>query len=567
MIAVLGTLVYVAVLLAVAQRVAGKPEEHDLRRDTGRRAHPEQLRRVEVGAMSRARVAIATPIVLIGALAGLLVAPQVAHGGTGAVGSTLLLIWPFVRLRRWWLRTPGESSILEEALTTAQERFGRRGLVAALGAGVVILLGAAYLDVPLGALIALVPTLALVAPTLGLVRRRHAVYKHTERALAGALNAPDVPVALRVEWEPGTAEWTALSLPLPETDDPHADRRISETLRARIGGAVRVRVEHTERAVEVLPPAPLPERVELPLADCAPDGLALRLGVALSDDEEPEWAWWDPDAADPHALIVGPTRSGKSVALRCLLAQALAGGWDVILADPKGVDYRWADGLPGVMRASGDEAYEAIDWAVDEMKRRQTWMEEHAPPTAANLGEVPDNPYRPLLLISDETAELVELGGDATTPKDRKERQEETKQRLGSLARRSRFVSIVMAVATQRPDASILGGEVRGNLGTRVLTGEGESQHRLMAFGRDDIEPLPPGYPNGRARVMVGGAGPVALQVPWVSAEDVLAAHAPAHESAPDRPPAAWSEMHGAGEAPAGGTIELSLDDDEEERP
>ncbi len=68
------------------------------------------------------------------------------------------------------------------------------------------------------------------------------------------------------------------------------------------------------RAEAVLP---LPERVELDPAE-APDGLALRVGWWRDPDtEEQGWAWWDPDAADPHLLCVGPTRSGKSVALRC----------------------------------------------------------------------------------------------------------------------------------------------------------------------------------------------------------------------------------------------------------
>lgn len=350
---------------------------------------------------------------------------------------------------------------------------------------------------------------------------------------------------------------------LPATWLPPADPApLVDALRAAGWHADLYPEEKLARAEAVLP---LPERVELDPAE-APDGLALRVGWWRDPDtEEQGWAWWDPDAADPHLLCVGPTRSGKSVALRCLLAQALAGGWEVIVADPKGVDYRWAADLPGVRWARGDTAYEAIDEAVEEMHRRQTWLEEHAPATAANLGEIPDNPYLPVLVIVDETAELVELGGEGA-PKERKERMDRTVRGLGSLARRSRFVQIVMCVATQRPDASVIAGEIRGNLGTRVLTGEGEQQHKLMAFGSAEVEPLPANYPRGRGRLMVGGAGPHELQVPWIAAEDILAAHRPVEgaepEGADDYVPEAWEEQHAESE---GGTISLALDPDDEE--
>lgn len=281
-------------------------------------------------------------------------------------------------------------------------------------------------------------------------------------------------------------------------------------------------------------PVPLPTRDVLDPYE-RPVGLALRLGVMHDPEGQVIPARWDPDAADPHLLTVGPTKSGKSVLLRCLLAQAVAGGWAIIIADPKGVDYRWASGLPGViLRASGDRAFDGIDAAVEEMHHRQAWMEEHAPPTATNLGEAPDNPFPNVLVVVDELAELLVLGD--------KRRREATSTGLGSLARRSRFVNVVMVVATQRPDASIVGGEVRGNLGTRVLTGEGEQQHKLMAFGTIDVAPLPAGYPRGRGRLMVGGGGPYEVQVAFIDPQAVIDAHLPHDQQAANAPPVEWDQ-------------------------
>ena len=136
----------------------------------------------------------------------------------------------------------------------------------------------------------------------------------------------------------------------------------------------------------------------------------------------------------------------------------------------------------------------------------------------------------PCLVIIDETAELLDLDGDAEDAKEARARREQTRKSLGSLARRSRFVSIVMCVATQRADATIIPVEARGNLGTRVLTGEGEPGHKQMAFGTQQTPRLRAGYPQGRGRVMVGGGLPREMQVPWISTEDILAAYLPPDE-------------------------------------
>lgn len=449
-----------------------------------------------------------------------------------------------VRLRQV-LALPGANR-LELALGVVTDR--KRPIVLAVATvGGVVLAGGVVVGLPFAGLPLVLGVAALVAWGWKPARVRAAAVRRLQMHVANATRVTDAN-AVQVEPE----RWLAHSddvidqalAALPDTwvpPDP-ADRMLDALRR----DGYRAEVHH-ERALALdyqAPPEPLPDRVTLDVDD-APAGLALRVGWGIDPDTgEQGWAWWDPDAADPHALVVGPTRSGKSVALRGLLSQALAGSWVVLISDPKGVDYRWADGLPGVERASGDNAYEAIDWAVEEMHYRQTWMEEHAAPTATNLGEVEDNPFSPVLVIVDETAELVELGGDGDA-KAKKQRRELTRERIGSLARRCRFVQMVLCVATQRPDASILGGEVRGNLGTRVLTGQGEQQHRLMAFGTDDVEPLPAGFPNGRARLMVGGAGPFEIQVPWISAEDVLAAYEPAQdERAESAVPEAWDEQY-----------------------
>lgn len=79
--------------------------------------------------------------------------------------------------------------------------------------------------------------------------------------------------------------------------------------------------------------------------------------------------------------------------------------------------------------------------------------------------KVPGQPYRPCLVIVDEAAELSGLGdGDQLKT---------TQANLSSLARLSRFVGMICAFATQRPDVRFLSGETKANLGIRVLYGSG----------------------------------------------------------------------------------------------
>lgn len=526
------------------------------------REHPHLK---ETGVPSPARVATAG---LVLAVAGGLMA--VAGPGLDSLGARVVvgLALPAVTvwtLRRLW-RLPGAGRT-ELALGAARDRLGRRKTLAV--AGVAVALDAAGTVVGVG-----VAGFPLVAVTVGAVvygwRHGGARLKTVERArqtVALAARIPD-PLQVTVEvtrWLAGSDDLIAQAeAVLPRTWMAGDEQAVLQGLADRGGWEARIDPESRHLWIEHLEPVmPLPDRIELDPA-AAPDGLALTLGAAYTPSGEIGWAVWDPDNADPHLLVCGPTRSGKSVLLRGLLAQAVNGGWQVLIADPKGVDYRWADGLPGVHRASGDHAYEAIDAAVGEMKDRQAWMEEHAPATATNLGETPDNPYRPMLVLIDETAELVELGGEGA-PKDRKQRQDETRQGLGSLARRSRFVQIVLCVATQRPDASIIAGEVRGNLGTRVLTGQGEQQHLLMAFGSTEGPSLPPGFPNGRARYMIGGAGPYEMQVPWIDPQTIIDTHRQAVDVAPDAPPAAWQEMAAADDDGGHVRVALDLDDDDDD--
>ncbi|MDP2712557.1 MAG: FtsK/SpoIIIE domain-containing protein [Solirubrobacteraceae bacterium] len=437
--------------------------------------------------------------------------------GLRCVGSLLVLGLAARRIRRF-SREPGADR-LELVWGVVVDRH-RIVLLAVLAVGVVADLAAAATAISGGPIPLVLGLSGLFAAGWRGGWRRDRMVRQLRIVAANAGRVADpsnVDIHVRV-WDDVFIERATVLYPMTSWVAPSDPAPLEQAFAAE---GWRATLHADKRIVDV---ERLPARMELPETDALepyerPTGLALRLGVTHDEDGRIVPAIWDPDAADPHLLAIGPTKSGKSVLLRCLLAQAIAGRWTSVIADPKGVDYRWAADLPGVaLRASGDDAFEAIDFAVEEMHRRQAWMEEHAALTATNLSEVPDNPFPNMLVVVDEMAELAMLG-------DRK-RREQTMAGLGSLARRARFVNIVLVVATQRPDATIIPGEIRGNLGTRVLTGEGEQQHKLMAFSTTDVSPLPPGYPRGRGRLMVGGAPPAEFQAAFIDPRTVIDVHA-----------------------------------------
>lgn len=335
----------------------------------------------------------------------------------------------------------------------------------------------------------------------------------------------------------GRGEVTAISLAgIPhDVDDKkkgdHEHRWNSQvaTLDGFDGWKFEWDLPRNQLAITPLSHARLPNKFDLydPAYPATPPSpLAMRVGLAIGDDGKPEWIWWDANGEDAHGLIAGKTKSGKSVLMRCIVGQALDNDWEIIIADPKLRDYKWTRNLPRVKRFEGDSAYKAVDEAMAEMKRRDEWFESIDDDFAANLNEVKNNPFRPVLVILEETTDLVQLTGDAEDNKEAKARQAQTSKSIGTLIRRSRFVNIIVCVIMQRPDAALLGGETRSNLGTRIVTGQGTSALLGMAFENEPIPAMTRPVSPGRSRAMTNGILRE-IQVPWVTAYEIFERHAP----------------------------------------
>ena len=168
----------------------------------------------------------------------------------------------------------------------------------------------------------------------------------------------------------------------------------------------------------------------------------------------------------PHILLGGSTGSGKSVLLKLLLMQCIRKGATVCIADFKGgVDF------PEVWHNKCRMIFDKVDLLdfltglVDELEQRK---ETFRAAGCSNIGQFNGRcltMYDRIIFACDEVAELLDKNGLC---KDEKELVSKIENKLSIIARQGRAFGIHLILATQRPDATILTGQIRNNIDCRV---------------------------------------------------------------------------------------------------
>jgi len=112
-----------------------------------------------------------------------------------------------------------------------------------------------------------------------------------------------------------------------------------------------------------------------------------------------------------------------------------------------------------------------------------------------------------LMIMVDEAGELLSPSGVKTDEgKHDDELKGEAQMIIGSVARLGRAAGVHLVIATQRPDATLIPGETKANLGCRINAGRTDSNASNMILGSGEgtrVKPFPPGrlyiriYSNG----------------------------------------------------------------------
>lgn len=171
-------------------------------------------------------------------------------------------------------------------------------------------------------------------------------------------------------------------------------------------------------------------------------------------------------AATPHLLIGGGSGSGKSVLAKCLLMQSIKKGATVILADFKGgVDYSPVWHKKCKMVFNPDTLRAVLEDLTAELERRRELFVAAGTPSLTEYNKATREVLPRYIFACDEVAEVLD-----TTGLDKASKEIFTKivRHLSLLARQGRAFGIHLFLATQRPSADLIPGQIRTNLALRI---------------------------------------------------------------------------------------------------
>lgn len=229
-------------------------------------------------------------------------------------------------------------------------------------------------------------------------------------------------------------------------------------------------------------PRALPALV--PVVDLLPSatGIDAWNQIPLGRDSRGGLVTWDMEAG-VHALIVGPTGSGKSIQLLDIILNVLARGGDVVVIDgsPKrGADFMKVRGFTRAWADNPLDASTVLEAVYAEGRRRADLVLEYG---GASWHDIPADVRArervvPLVAVVDEYAALTALrdipkGADKEDPKvvaaqEVNAAKSNVMMVMDDITREMRFVGIRVVLGLQRGDASILSGFMRNNFPTKI---------------------------------------------------------------------------------------------------
>ena len=208
----------------------------------------------------------------------------------------------------------------------------------------------------------------------------------------------------------------------------------------------------------------------------------------------------------PHLLIGGATRSGKTVCVSSIITSVLMTRTPqqarLILIDPKRVEFTKFGGIPHLLCEVIDDAsaaMAALQWAVSEMEHRYRLLRMAGVNEITQLAKLDRERRRSLMeaLGGDEENELsiglpfivivvdefADLMGQTPNPK-------QLQALVMRLAQKARAAGIHLVLATQRPSTDVVQGLVKANFPSRIAFRVASSVDSRIILGTKGAEKL-----------------------------------------------------------------------------
>ena len=205
----------------------------------------------------------------------------------------------------------------------------------------------------------------------------------------------------------------------------------------------------------------------------------LKLGIGPADDETVDLAMI------PHILIGGSTGSGKSQLLKLLLHQCDLKGAQLIIADFKGgVDFpasQW--GRDTHIICYTPQVFESeLSYTINVLNERKTLFLQNNAENITKYNEKSDTSLPRMIIACDEIAELFDTTGKSP---EEKEIIKRITGAVSTIARQGRAFGIHLVLATQRPDANVLPGQIKNNIDCRICGKADDVLSRIILDNSD----------------------------------------------------------------------------------
>ena len=201
----------------------------------------------------------------------------------------------------------------------------------------------------------------------------------------------------------------------------------------------------------------------------------------------------------PHILLGGSTGSGKSVLLKLLLMQALHKGAEVYIADFKGgVDFPKVWHEKCRMCFTEEDLRDTLDQLAAVLEYRKSAFKALGCPNIDAYNETTEQPLPRLIFACDEVAEMLDKTG---ADNERKKLLAQIENKLSTIARQGRAFGIHLILATQRPDATIIPGQIRNNMDFRVCGRADSVLSQIILDNTNAAEQIPK---DARGRFITG---------------------------------------------------------------
>jgi len=192
----------------------------------------------------------------------------------------------------------------------------------------------------------------------------------------------------------------------------------------------------------------------------------------------------------PHLLSGGATGSGKSVLLKLILAQALKKGAEVYIADFKGgVDFPNIWHKQCHMCFDEDELIKVLIGLIEELEFRKKLLKERGCTNLPEYNGQSEFCLGRIILAVDEVAEIFDRSSGSN--KARKEKINLIENKMSIIARQGRAFGISLFLSTQRPDASLIPGQIRTNMGVRICGRADQILSQIILDSSEAAEKIP----------------------------------------------------------------------------